>query len=177
MVKVKEIMKKYVITVDPEITVSNVAKIMTNNRIGSVIIMKGQKPMGIITDDDIVSVIARGLDPKKIKISSIKGKRRFITVSPEDDMLKVTRKMIKSGIKRIPVVKNGKLQGIVSDKEILTVSPELINVLSEKLKARIALVAEPNQEISGICEKCEAYSDNLRHTNGRWWCEDCRESG
>jgi len=176
MVKVKEIMKKYVITVDPEITVSNVAKIMTNNRIGSVIIMKGQKPVGIITDDDIVGIVAKGKDPKKVKINSIKSRKRFITVSPEDDMLKVTRKMIKSGVKRIPVVKGGKLLGIVSDKEILTVSPELIGVLSEKLKARIALVAEPDQEISGLCERCEAHSDNLRHVGGRWWCEDCREA-
>jgi len=54
------------------------------------------------------------------------------------------------------------------------VSPELINVLSEKLKMRVDAVANPDQEISGICERCEAYSDNLKNIGGRWLCEDCR---
>jgi len=176
MVKIKEIMKRHVITVDPNTNISDVSKIMTNNRIGSVIVMKSGKPIGIITDDDIVGIVAKGLNPKKVKIKDIKATKRFITTSPEDDLLKVTKKMIKSGVKRIPVIKDGKLQGIVSDKEILTVSPELINVLSERLKARVAAVAQPDTEISGICERCEAYSDSLRNISGRWWCEDCRES-
>jgi CBS domain-containing protein len=175
MVKVREIMKKYVITVDPDVSISNVAKIMTNNRIGSVIIMKGQKPIGIVTDDDIVGIIANGMDPKKIKIKDIKSTKRFVTTSPDDDMLKVAKKMLKSGIKRVPVVMNGKLLGIVSDKEILTVSPELIHVLSERLKAQISAVAAPDKEISGICERCGAYSDELRNIASRWVCENCRD--
>lgn len=176
MVKIREIMKKRVITIDPNADLASVAKIMTNNKIGSVVVMKNNKPSGIITNDDIVGVIARGGVPKKTKISSLKNRKRFVTASPDDNMLDVTKMMVKTGVKRIPVVKNGKLEGIVSDKEILIVSPELIGILSEKLKARVSAVAEPDQELSGICERCEAYSDELRHTGGRWWCLDCRET-
>ncbi|MBU0530152.1 MAG: CBS domain-containing protein [Candidatus Aenigmatarchaeota archaeon] len=176
MVKIKEIMKKHVITVGPSIDMAAVAKIMTNNRIGSVIVMDKSKPTGIVTTDDIVGLIAHGGNPKKTKISALKKRKKFVTASPDDNMLDVAKVMLKSGLKRIPVVKNGKLEGIVSDKEILTIAPELIDVMSEKLKARIATVALPDQEISGICERCEAYSDDLRTVNGRWWCEDCRES-
>jgi len=175
MVKVKEVMKKYVITVDPELTVSDAAKIMTNNRIGSVVIMVNLKPVGIVTADDIVSIVARGQDPKQTLIKDM-SKRKLITVSPDDDVLKVTKKMIKSGVKRFPIVKDGKLQGIVSEKEMLLVSPELIDVLSEKLKMRVGNVARPDETISGICENCEAYSDELTNIAGRWMCEDCREN-
>jgi len=175
MVKVKEIMKKHVITVGPELTLSAVAKIMTNNKIGSVVVMKGSKPVDIVTTDDIVGAVANSQNMKTTKISSLKKRKKFITSSPEDNMIDVTKKMLKSGVKRIPVVKNGKLEGIVSDKEILTVSPELISVMSEKLKARISAVAAPDQEISGICETCEAYSDGLQNIGGRWLCEDCRD--
>ncbi len=174
MVKVKQIMKKYVITVDPEISVSDAAKIMTNNRIGSVVLMKNMKPVGIITADDIVSAVARGEDINKTKLADL-PKRKLITISPDDDVLKITKKMIKTGVKRLPVVKNGKLQGIVSDKEILLVSPELIDVLSEKLKMRVGAVASPDEIISGICEECGAYSDELKNVGGRWLCEECRE--
>jgi CBS domain-containing protein len=174
MVKVKEIMKKYVITVDPEISVSDVAKIMTNNKIGSVILMVNMKPVGIVTADDVVSVVARGQDPKQTTLNDL-PKRKLITASPEDDVLKITKRMIKVGVKRMPVLKDGRLEGIVTEKEILLVSPELIDILSEKLKMRVSSVANPDEVISGICETCEAYSDDLQNISGRWLCEDCRE--
>jgi CBS domain-containing protein len=176
MVKVKEIMKKFVITVDPEISVSDAAKIMTNNRIGSVVLLSKLKPVGIVTNDDIVSCVAKNLNLKKTKISSIEKRKKLITATPDDDIVKVTKLMIKSGVKRIPILKNGKLQGIVSEKDVLIVSPELIDILSERLKIRADRVARPDQVISGICEGCESYSDDLRNVGGRWYCESCREN-
>ncbi len=175
MVKVKEIMKRNVITVDPNLTVSDAAKIMTNNRIGSVIVIdKKMKPVDIVTDDDIVGLIAAGGNPKKVKIKDIPTRRKLISASPEEDILKVTKLMIKTGIKRVPVIKDGKLQGIVSDKEILLTAPELLEIMSEKLRTRVDRVTQPDQVISGICENCEAYSDELKNIGGRWLCEDCR---
>lgn len=174
MVKVADIMKRSVVTIDPNLTLADVAKIMTNNRIGSVIVMNKTEPIGIVTDDDIVGEIARGRDPKKIRVKTLRKKMRFVTTSPEEDVLKVTKKMVKTGVKRVPVIKNGKLIGIVSDKEVLLMSPELVNVLSEKLKIRVDSVASPEKEISGICERCEAYADNLKNIGGRWLCEECR---
>jgi len=176
MLKVKSIMKRNVITVDPGLTVSDAAKIMTNNRIGSVIVLdKKMKPVDIVTDDDIVGVIAAGKNPKKIRIRDIPTKRKLVVASPDDDILKTTKRMIKSGVKRLPVIKDGKLQGIVSDKEILLTAPELIEIMSEKLRTRVDCVAQPDQEISGICELCESYSDELKNVSGRWLCEDCRD--
>ncbi len=174
MVKVKEIMKKYVITVDPEATIADVSRIMTNNRVGSLIVVKGNRPMGIVTDSDIVSVVAAGKSPKRVKVRDLE-QRKFISASPDDTMLHVIKLMVKNGVKRIPIIENGKLEGIVSDKEILLVSPELIEILSEKLKVRVGMVAGPRQTISGICEDCSNYSDELKNTGGRWLCEDCRQ--
>lgn len=174
MVKVKDIMKKYVVTADPDVSISNAAKVMTNNRIGSVVLTRKERPVGIITSEDITTVVARGKDPKKTRARELK-KRKFISASPEDDVLKVTRLMVKSGVKRLPIIKGGKLVGMVSDKEILSTSPELIDILSEKLKARIERVANPIEAISGICEECESYSDELRNIGGRWLCEGCRQ--
>jgi predicted transcriptional regulator len=102
-------------------------------------------------------------------------KKPFITISPDESILKVAKKMLKTGYKRFPVVENDELKGIVSTKEVLIVSPELIEILSERLKAKAEAVARPNQIISGICEKCGEYSEDLRNINGRWICSDCRE--
>jgi len=175
MTKVKSIMKTRVITADPGINISDAAKIMTNNRVGSLILMKNKRPVGIVTDDDIVGVVARGGSPKKVRISDLPPRKRFVTASPDDSIMDITKKMISNGIKRIPVIKNGRLMGIVSDKEILLISPELLGVLSEKLKMRVESVASPDGIISGICESCGEYSDSLRNVAGSWMCDDCSE--
>ena len=174
MVQVKSIMKTRVITADPGLNISDAAKIMTNNRVGSLVVMKNKRPVGIVTDGDIVGVVASGKSPKAVKIMDLPAKKAFVTASPEESIEQITRKMIKSGVKRVPVIKDGKLLGIVSDKEILLVSPELIGVLSEKLKMRVESVAHPDKQISGICEDCGDYSDRLKNVGGSWLCEDCR---
>ena len=175
MVKVKDIMKKNVITADPNLNMRDVAKIMTNNRVGSVVVMNKDKPVGIVTNDDVVSMVAGGKSLKNVRIRDVpKRRKNLIIASPEDSVMLVARKMLKSGIKRVPIISNGKLMGIVSDKEILLVSPELINIMSEKLKIRVDRVADPTREISGICENCESYSDHLVNQGGRWLCEDCK---
>jgi len=174
MVKVKEVMKKRVVTVSPNFTLGTIAKIMTNNRIGSVVVLEKEKPVGIVTSEDIVSLVSKGASPGKTRAKEF-TKRGFITASPTDDLLKVVKKMNKSGVKRIPIIKDGALHGIVTDKEIILTTPEMIGILSEKLKARVEKVVRPNDVISGICERCEAYSDNLHSIGGRWLCESCRD--
>ncbi len=173
MVQVKGLMRKNVITVEPAKTISEIARIMANNRIGSVIVLKGGKPTGIVTREDIVNVVARGKDIKRVKVSDLK-QGKFITAKPSDDLLQVVRLMVKAGVKRVPVIDKGKLLGILTDKEILTAAPEMIEILTDKLKTRIGEVSEPENSISGLCENCGDFSEDLKHTEGRWYCEDCR---
>jgi len=178
MLKVKEIMKEHVVTVEPGITLDMVAKILTNNRIGCVIVMDKDRPIGMISDTDIVTAIATGKDPKKIKFKDVRKirKKEFLVVSPDENLMKVAKKFVKSGRKRFPVIdKNGDLKGIISTKEILIVSPELIEILSEKMKSRADSVARPEQKISGLCELCGGYSDSLLNVEGRWLCTGCRD--
>lgn len=176
MIKVKEVMKKHVVTVDPKMNMSTIAKILTNNKIGCVVIISNSRPVGLITTNDIVTLVAKDNDLKKVKAGDFwkKIKRPFITVSPEESIFRAAKKMLKTGYKRFPVVENNELKGIISTKEILMVSPELIEILSERLKAKAEAVARPTQTISGICEMCSEYSDELRNVDGRWICLECR---
>ncbi len=163
-----------VVTATPEATINSIARIMTNNRIGAVVIMEHNKPVGIITGDDVVGAVAKGPSAVHARVRPLLN-RLFVTVSPDDDILKATKIMIKQGKKRIPVVKDDKLLGIISEKEILLTAPEMLTVLSEKLKASVERVPRQDDEISGVCEECEDYSEELGSVNGRWLCEECRE--
>ena len=176
MIRVKDVMKKHVVTVDPKMNMSIIAKILTNNKIGCVVIVSNNRPIGLVTTNDIVTLVARDKDLKKVKAGDFwkNIKRPFITVSSEESIFRVAKKMIKTGYKRFPVVENSELKGIISTKEVLTVSPELIEILSERLKAKAEAVSRPTQIIAGICEMCSEYSDELRNVDGRWVCSECR---
>jgi len=176
--KVEKVMKKHVVTVEPDATMSKVSKILTNNRIGSVVILDNKKnPMGMVTTNDIVTLVSREEDLKKIKVGEYwkKRKRPFVYVKPDDGINSIAKKMIKMGLKRFPVIEDGKLKGIISTKEIILVAPEMLELLSEKLKAKVERVANPEEIISGVCENCGEYSDELKNVNGRWYCPVCRD--
>ncbi len=173
MVAIRNIMRTKVVTVDPNASLYTISKILSNNQIGSVVVLDKKKPVRLVTEKDIVHALAHDKDLKKTKAKDLK-KKPLVSANSSEDMLAVARKMVKSGVKRLPVIDGGRLVGIVSEKEILLAAPELIEVLSEKLKSRLDRVAEPTEAISGLCEKCGDYSDDLRHAEGRWLCEDCR---
>jgi CBS domain-containing protein len=174
MVSVDRIMRRFVVTADPGITLMDAAKIMTANRVGSIVVMKGSAPVNMVTNDDVVSAVAQGKNPSKVKLRDLK-KKSIITVPPEEKIQKVAQLMIKTGFKRIPVMKDGKLYGIVSEKEIVLVQPQLLDIMSEKLKMRIEKVSPREGTISGICEMCEGYSDDLKNIGDKWLCESCRD--
>jgi CBS domain-containing protein len=179
MVKVREVMKREVMKVSPKTTLSEAARIMTNNRVGSLVVVEGgDLPMDMVTESDITTVVAKGMDPHKLNVSDLRSKNikkrpSLISVSPNDNVLQVTKLMVKNGVKRVPVVENGKLKGIIADKEILLISPELIEILSEKLKERVSLVPGFGEKISGMCEDCGGYSDRLVQSGNRWMCPEC----
>jgi len=121
MVKVEEIMKRFVVTADPDVTLADAAKIMTNNRVGSVVVMKGSKPINIVTSDDLVGIIAKGKNPKNMKLKDF-PKKKVITIPPEEKLQKVAQLMIKTGFKRIPVMKKVSYQR----KSLSSSSPSLL---------------------------------------------------
>jgi len=175
MVKIEKIMKKELAIAYPETSILEIARMMWNNKFGSVIICDHKdetKPISIVTWSNVVEVVAHKKDPKKTKAKDLMPKE-LVTADVNESMLDVSRKMVKHHIDRIPITNNGRLVGIVAEQDILAAAPEMIEILSEKLKATIDRPPKFDQLISGICENCEGYSDQLRNVNGRWVCSEC----
>jgi len=174
---VKDLMSKKVNTIEENKTVFHAAKLMAKERRGYVVVVKRGKPVGILTDSDILEkVISKGKNPKKVKVKDVMSSP-LITISPDEELVEASRIMRKNVIKRIPVVKNGKLVGIITDNDIAKVSPEFINIVEERLRAKEEGFEPKRTEgrISGICEGCGNYSDMLYYVNGEWLCENCKD--
>jgi CBS domain-containing protein len=117
--KAKEIMVTNIATIEPDKNIVDAAKIMKGRRIGSLVVVKGSKPIGIITERDIVrKLIAEGKDAKNVKVKDLMS-YPLITASPDDDVEVLAKRMSKNEIRRLPVVDNdGRLVGMITATDI-----------------------------------------------------------
>jgi len=111
--KVKEIMTQGPATLGPEAMLGEAAMLMRQEDCGSIPIVDDGRLVGIITDRDIVvRAIAAGKDPKKTRISEIMSADP-ITVRADDSVDTAERAMRERQVRRLPVVEDGKLVGIL----------------------------------------------------------------
>ncbi|MFB6089271.1 MAG: cyclic nucleotide-binding/CBS domain-containing protein [Candidatus Aenigmatarchaeota archaeon] len=178
-IKVKEIMVEDVVTIEQAKNTKEAAKLMKREDVGCLIVLDGSNVSGILTSTDLVkNIVAEDLKPSEITVSKIMTNDVKI-ISSEENLLETTKILLKQKIKRLPVVEDEELVGIVSYKDILKVTPELNDFLLEKaheeeLKERYS-DKEYEEGQSNICEECGNYSENLQMIDGKLLCEECRD--
>lgn len=116
--KVKDIMTKNVKTISPNATMEEAAQEMRKNKIGCLVVVEGEKPIGIITERDLAyKIIAQGknLETKVKEVMSSDLK----TIDKDANIKQAARLMASHVIRRLPVVEKGKLVGIVTIDDIM----------------------------------------------------------
>ena len=118
--KVKEIMSFPAITENEDSSVAVILKHMELSRIGGVVITKEGKPVGITVDYDIAAkVILKDRSPDEVKAKEIMSSP-LITVGSDASVEEACGLMAGKGIRRLPVIEDGELVGIISIRNILT---------------------------------------------------------
>lgn len=120
--KLKDILEqkeKGVIQVDSDCTVVAAARMMRDNKVGAVMVVENDSLAGIFTERDLMSrVVAKGLDTKKITVSEVMTSS-IATVPPETSVSEAANIMSQNRIRHLPVLKDGKLYGVISTGDIL----------------------------------------------------------
>lgn len=164
-----------VITIDIKKTALEAAKLMRKNRKGFLVIVENNKPVGVLSDSDLIDkVICRNEKANAVKIKDLM-KEPIVAVDPEDDILTASRKMKQNNIHRLPVVLNGRLEGVISLTDIARTSPEMSDLLEHRLKMKEKPIEIKEKIALGVCDSCDNFSEDLQNINGEWLCEDCRE--
>ncbi|MEW6592393.1 MAG: CBS domain-containing protein [Candidatus Hadarchaeota archaeon] len=115
---VEEFMTRRVVSIDDGESIFGAARVLSENRLGSVIVTHGGRPVGILTDRDILTrAVAQKLKLEKESVAKIMSKP-LVTVKPESSMFDVMKLMEKHSIRRIPVVKDGEILGIVTQSDV-----------------------------------------------------------
>lgn len=117
--QVGEIMTKDVRTIAADASFAEAAKVLHDNRISSVIVLGDGGPAGIVTERDMVNVVADGVDPKAVSVGE-RMTKELATVEPRADIGEAAQLMAERGIRHLPVVEKGKLAGIISIRDLTT---------------------------------------------------------
>ncbi|MDI6810756.1 MAG: CBS domain-containing protein [archaeon] len=124
--QVKDIMSRPIITEDEETLVTKIAEDMEELGIGSVVITKEGEPAGIITERDIaLKVLLKNRRTSEVKAKEIMT-APLVTITPEASMEEACQLAARKRVKRLPVVENGVLIGIISIRDLLTRKPEYV---------------------------------------------------
>jgi CBS domain-containing protein len=123
------VMAREVITIDENASVKEAADIMNQLEIGSIIATKKEKAIGIITERDLLKrIIAEGKNAKKTKVKDIMSSP-LIVIAPNTDLEEAARLMFEKKIKKLAVIDQNRLVGVVSLTDIARVQPEVIKIL------------------------------------------------
>jgi len=178
---VSDIMTRELVSVSKDSDLFECAKKMTFKKVSSVLILDKDKLLGLISQKDIIWAITKkkNLDLTKIRALDISPKKLGY-ISPDLTIRKAISKMNLLKTERLPVVKNNKVIGMLSAKDILNIHPEVYPELEEFYKIReqsdkMKRVKIAEKRKFGICEQCGSES-YLSYCDGVFLCDKCNEN-
>ena len=125
---------KNIKTVKPDDTVHAAVQKMNKFDIGSVIVVSSGRPIGIITETNILRrIVEPRMDPATVWAKDIMTSP-LITIDENDAIEEAAKVMAEKKINRIPVMKGDKLVGLISSTDIVKASPTQLGILDELLK-------------------------------------------
>ena len=170
-IPLKDVMKNNPTMIGSEATVAKAAKAMCHDEVGSVIILQNNKPIGIVTEEDIAcKVVAKDLKPSTVHVNKIMS-TPLITVSADKTVGDAAKMMVKHKVRRLPLIdEHNKVIGIVTVRDLLTVSNEQNDLLMDLIEINREETVDP-----GMCGRCSQMSDDLKRVDGTMLCPRCRE--
>lgn len=137
MGQVRDIMEKNVITIEHDKSALDASILLRDKEISFVVITKNDEPIGLVSERDIVRKIA-AVDKKssEISIEELMSKK-FRSVESQDDIEMAIQKMLNNNIRRLLVLDNEKLVGVITQTDLTSFlrSKLLINGTVEKIES------------------------------------------
>ena len=117
-ITVKDIMSKSVISVDASMTINEAAKMMEDAKVGSVIVMENNSPIGIVTDRDFAVKLAAHAYQISTPVKQIMSSP-LIAIGPDESVWMISDLMYSRKVRKLPVIDNEQVIGIVTATDLV----------------------------------------------------------
>jgi len=134
--KISEIMTKAAVTDTTEDTLTEACDKMRHAQTSSMLIMDGERLVGIVTERDVVKAVAQGLDPKETRVKDLMT-TDIVTIGPMTTLKEAANIMATKWIRHLPIVEGSKVVGMISQRDLTGVlaaalhEPERLHQLVE----------------------------------------------
>jgi len=127
---VGDVMTRSAHTITPEMTACDVASLFAEQNIGSAVVVSSetQTPVGIVTESDIMHQVATGADTESVVVDSFLS-TSLITIGSTENIHTAATLMKEHSIRRLPVVDDGELVGILTTTDLTHYLPRLRNTI------------------------------------------------
>ncbi|WP_135822551.1 CBS domain-containing protein [Halostella litorea] len=191
-VTIRDVMTREYVGVSESDTVLGAVRLMREEEAGSVVVLRGSDPVGMLTEWDVLGVVADEADPAETTVASVMSEP-VLTVAADESLQTATGKMSSERVRRLVVTDDGEVVGVLSERDVIAAAatgsaPEsapaaphdadpVAAATVEGAQRDDRVRAEPNGGYSdqGVCEACGALADTLREFNGQLVCAECRE--
>jgi CBS domain-containing protein len=177
-VKVGDLMTRNYVYVSPSTSLKECAETLVKKRVGSLIVKSGENLSGILTEKDIIwAVVKKSVrDLSKFSAKDL-AKRKVITIKPGADVMDALQKMRREKVRRLPVIENGHVIGMLTMNDILKIDPGLFEMIAENVMVReetekLKQFSTKARRKEGTCEEC-GQIDSLYESDGEWVCVGC----
>ncbi len=124
--RISEIMTSAAVTDAATDTLAEAARRMHEQQTGSLLVMDGERLLGIVTERDLLKAVARGLDPRETPLKDVMT-TEVITIEPHTSLREAAALMASKWIRHLPVVEGTKVVGIISQRDLTGVLAEALN--------------------------------------------------
>ena len=171
-VPVVEVMSTSPITIPADATAAEAAGLMREKHVGSLVVLEDARPAGIVTERDIVTKVAAS--DRSSRATTVRDimSSPLVAVHPHQEVVEAAKVMAARKIRRLPVIKEGQLVGMITENDIIRVWPQLIEVTREWDRA--GLESQFAKGVEGHCEACGVYSTHLVWDHNLLVCPECR---
>ena len=111
--QVREIMMADPVTVSPQTAINEAARLMRDENIGDVLIAEGDRLRGVVTDRDLTVRVLAEDKPMTTSVQEVCSKNP-VSCTPDDDVERAAALMREHSLRRLPVVDDGRLVGVIS---------------------------------------------------------------
>ena len=135
MIFVRDVMTRKVKTTGAKETIRQAAATMARLGIGSLVVVEGGKPVGIVTEGNISRAVGSGSNPRRTTVGDVM-RVKLVSATPDLRLEEASRLMTDAKVKKLPVLEGGKLVGIVTQTDISASCYPLVSTLKELVRTR-----------------------------------------
>ncbi len=171
-IKAIDIMTGEVVIARPDMTIAEAARLMNIFRIGGLPVVEDGKLAGMLTERDIMKkVVAANKRASEITVAEVMIAPPKVIGTVDEDLSSLAEKISKKDVSRIPIVdKEGRVVGMVTNRDVVKCSTEYMEILLEQAKIKGDL--KTDYSAYGKCELCGEAS-HLMFKDNRFVCDNC----